>query len=59
VAVRTLNNRPLRSLADVWKSTAADTFGLLDTASTPTLDYWEVREVIRATLICRSAPAPG
>lgn len=57
--VRTLNNRPLTSLSDVWKSTAAEAFGLLDTASTPMLDYWEVREVIRATLICRSAPAPG
>ncbi|KPA81244.1 hypothetical protein ABB37_03662 [Leptomonas pyrrhocoris] len=56
---RTLNNRPLTSLADLWKSGVADTFDLLDAASTPMLDYWEVREVMRATLICRSAPAPG
>lgn len=57
--LRLLNNRPLISVADVWKNSAADTFGVLDTASTPMLDYWEVREVMRATLICRSAPAPG
>ncbi|KAG5464855.1 hypothetical protein LSCM4_00299 [Leishmania orientalis] len=56
---QTLNNRPLLSVAEAWKWTAVNKLSILDVASTPTLDYWEVREVMRATLLCRSAPAPG
>ncbi|CAJ1037975.1 hypothetical protein Q4I32_008003 [Leishmania shawi] len=56
---QTLNNRPLFSVAEAWKWTAVNKFGILDVASTPMLDYWEVREAMRATLLGRSAPAPG
>ncbi|KAG5464117.1 hypothetical protein LSCM1_00297 [Leishmania martiniquensis] len=56
---QTLNNRPLLSVAEAWKWTAANKLSTLDMASTPMLDYWEVREAMRATLLCRSAPAPG
>ncbi|KPI88530.1 hypothetical protein ABL78_2342 [Leptomonas seymouri] len=57
--IRTLNNHPLASTDDAWRSGAVDAFSMLDTAATPLLDYQEIREVMRATLICRSAPAPG
>ncbi|GET93359.1 hypothetical protein, conserved [Leishmania tarentolae] len=56
---QTLNNRPLLSVAEAWKWTAVNKLGILDVASTPMLNYWEVREAVRATLLCRSAPAPG
>ncbi|KAK7196194.1 hypothetical protein NESM_000554600 [Novymonas esmeraldas] len=57
--LQTLNNRPLLSVAEAWRWTALTKFGVLDIGATPLLDYWEVREVMRATLLCRSAPAPG
>ncbi|AYU83645.1 hypothetical protein LdCL_360035900 [Leishmania donovani] len=56
---QTLNNRPFFSVAEAWRWAATNKFGILDVASTPMLNYWEVREAMRATLLCRSAPAPG
>lgn len=55
----TLNNRPLFTVAEAWRWAAVNRFGVLDPSASPMLDYWEVREVMRATLLCRSSPAPG
>ncbi|KAG5490162.1 hypothetical protein JKF63_00281 [Porcisia hertigi] len=56
---QTLNSRTFFSVLEAWKWTAQNKFGVLDVSTTPMLDYCEVREVMRATLVSRSAPAPG
>lgn len=52
---------PIRTLfsGDSPRRSMSGHRGLTGAACSPLLNYCEIRELIRATLVCRSAPAPG